>query len=166
MREFVRRLLGTFGSADERTSDLSSYTTVRLPPSTTLPAWREYSCGGRQLGRLGAMRSLLVLLAPRMFLFGCSVVFLAGCEEDMGQDDWLWIENTTGDRVYVQELGKPGDDYLIGVGPGERDLFAHERCDDTELIARSGSTSGPVVATRPQNEGRDCASTWVIRSDD
>ena len=104
------------------------------------------------------MRGLLASLTAGMLL--------TGCEEDMGQDDWLRIENATGERVYVQERDKPRDDYLIGVAPGESDLAAHDRCDDTELIARSGSASGPVVATRPPDDGRDCTPTWVIEFDD
>jgi hypothetical protein len=101
------------------------------------------------------MRRLLVLLAAG--------VVLTGCEEDMGQDDWLRIDNTTSERVYVQEGDRTGDDYLIGVGPGESELApGHDACDDSELVAHSGSTSGPVIATRSSGEGRDCIGTWVI----
>lgn len=84
----------------------------------------------------------------------------------MGQDEWLWIENTTSERVYVQEVGKPATLYVIGLEPGERARPAHERCDDAELVARSGSTEGPVIATRASEQGRECTPTWVIVSDD
>ncbi len=90
------------------------------------------------------------------------VALTSACEEDMGQDDWLWIENTTSERVYVQESGTTGGAYVIGIEPGDLDLSSVERCDDTELVARSGSTTGPVVAIRSPDEGRDCTITWVI----
>ena len=102
----------------------------------------------------GAMARLLALLAAGLLL--------TGCEEDMGQDDWLRIQNNTGERVYVQEGDQTGDGYLIGVGPGETELFSHEVCDESELVAHSGSTSGPVVGTRPPEQQGDCTGTWVI----
>ena len=101
----------------------------------------------------GAMARLLALLAAGLLL--------AGCEEDMGQDDWLRIQNNTGERVYVQEGDQTGDGYLIGVGPGESEPFEHEVCD-SELVARSATTDGPVVGTRPPDEQGDCTGTWVI----
>ncbi|MCW2739074.1 hypothetical protein [Nocardioides sp.] len=101
------------------------------------------------------MVRLLVLLATAMLL--------SGCEEKTGQDAWLRIDNTTTERVYVQERDKTGDDYVIGVGPGESELApGYDPCDDSELVARSGSTSGPVVGTRTSDQGRDCIGTWVI----
>lgn len=102
-----------------------------------------------------ATRSLLFVLAAG--------VLLTGCEEDMGQDNWLRIENNTGERVYVLDTDEADDDYIAGIGPGQSGFAAaHERCDDSELVAHSGSITGPVVATRSPEEGRDCTSPWVI----
>ena len=52
---------------------------------------------------------------------------------------------------------------MVRLGPGEGELApGHDACDESELVARSGSSSGPVIATRSSGEGGDCIGTWVI----
>jgi hypothetical protein len=90
------------------------------------------------------------------------VAACTGCEEDMGQSDWLNIENRSDERIYVWDVDSTNGLYVIGLSPGEHGLAGFDKCDRVELVARAGTEDGPVVATRTEADARDCTATWVI----
>ena len=103
----------------------------------------------------------------RLPLLLAAGILLTGCEEDMGQDDWLVVENTTDERIFVMERGITEPSLLVvGLEPGENGRASLDPCDTTELVAHSGSVTGPVVATRGGAEYRDSVESWVIGPDD
>lgn len=85
----------------------------------------------------------------------------------MGQDDWLRVENTTDQRIFVMEKGETDSSLLVlGLEPGESGRAPQDKCDASELVARAGSADGPVLATRDADDGRECVGTWVIGAGD
>ena len=94
------------------------------------------------------------------------VVLATACEEDMGQDAWITVDNKGDERVYVDYAVKPGespDDAPIGwVEANGQGLLPVDACGIKALEARVGAVDGPVVATRSAKDAQGCADTWVI----
>jgi hypothetical protein len=94
------------------------------------------------------------------------VALATACEEDMGQDAWVRVDNQGDKRVYVDYALKSGespDDAPIGWVEAYGDgLLPVDACGTKALEARVGATNGPVVATRSAKAAHTCAATWVI----
>ena len=101
---------------------------------------------------------LLVLLAV--------AAMATACQEDMGQDAWITVDNRGDERVYVDYAVEPGespDDAPIGwIDGNEEGLVSVDACGTKALEARVGTVDGPVVATRSAEDAEDCVETWVI----
>lgn len=117
--------------------------------------------------------------APRLVIGLLLMAALVGCEEDMGTEDWLIVDNRTDSEVFITDAGTDlrnslrgnettGFDILGSIGAGSQGWGAGavEQCDARALIAHGGSPDGPVVARRPKADGQACVKTWVIGPDD
>lgn len=100
------------------------------------------------------MRCFLLLLA--VALVG------AACEEDMGQDSWVTVDNRTDQRLYVDYEGATDDSPIGWVEAGESARVAVDACASAALEARAGAVDGPVVAMRSEDAAQDCVETWVV----
>lgn len=96
------------------------------------------------------------------------VTALGGCQEDMGSEDWLVVDNRTDSEVFVTDAGATGSGYLGSVGAGSRAFGAGavDRCEARALVAHAGSPDGRVVARRTAADGEACVRTWVVGPDD
>jgi hypothetical protein len=96
------------------------------------------------------------------------VAALGGCQEDLGSEDWLIVDNRTDTEVFVTDAGATGSSHLGSVGAGSSGFGAGavDRCDARALVAHAGSPDGPVVARRTAADGEACVKTWVIGPDD
>jgi pimeloyl-ACP methyl ester carboxylesterase len=117
--------------------------------------------------------------APGLVIGLLLMAALVGCEEDMGTEDWLIVDNRTDSEVFITDAGTDlrnslrgnettGFDILGSIGAGSQGWGAGavEQCDARALIAHGGSPDGPVVARRPKADGQACVKTWVIGPDD
>ena len=104
---------------------------------------------------------------------------LVGCEEDMGTEDWLIVDNRTDSEVFITDADidrrnslrdneATGFDILGSVGAGSQGWGAGavEHCDARALIAHAKSPDGLVLARRTKADGQACVKTWVIGRDD
>ena len=102
----------------------------------------------------------------RLVVILAIVALATACEEDMGQDAWVKVDNRGDERMYVDYAVKPGegpDDSPIGwVEANGQGLLSVDACGIKALEARVGAVDGPVVATRSAQDALDCADTWVI----
>ena len=102
----------------------------------------------------------------RLVILLAVVALATACEEDMGQDAWVTVDNRVDERVYVDYAVTPGegpDDSPIGwVEADGQGLLPVDACGIKALQARVGAVDGPVLATRSVQDASDCAGTWVI----
>lgn len=100
---------------------------------------------------------------------------LLACEEDMGQGEWLIVDNRTDSLVVVIEtIDATTQQQEVGETTLRRGAVdAHGRgyvggikfCQARALQARRDTADGPIVATRPPSDGEACLKTWVIQPD-
>lgn len=94
------------------------------------------------------------------------VVLTTACQEDMGQDAWIKVDNRADERVYIDYSSAsgdaPDDDVLGWFEAHEEGLLPVDACGTAALEARMGATDGPVIATRSAADAQGCAAAWVI----
>lgn len=138
-------------------------TVVQLPwhcrtgrPTDEARGARDYFAGGSFTQIVRTLTGLLLVTA------------LGGCQEDMGSEDWLVVDNRTDSEVFVTDAGVTGSGYLGSVGAGSSAFGAGavDRCEARALVAHAGSPDGPVVARRTAADGEACVRTWVVGPDD
>ena len=124
------------------------------PPDEARGA-RDHLAGGSSTPMFRTLTGLLLTVA------------LGGCEEDMGSEDWLIVDNRTDSEVFVTDAGATGSGYLGSIGAGSSGFGAGavDRCEARALVAHAGSAEGPVVARRTAVDGEACVEPWVIGPD-